>query len=314
MNTEEQKEEGVDLDALQDSIDESQSYGVTDENKGGDLQSAQNEGEKFDIDQALESHDGFEPFSLEGKITAEEAVEKATERGWTAEGKGDKYGHKISAMEFLERTPFYRKMNLMRGDIDDVKNQNKKLVENSKKIALKAVEDNKTLNAELKEARAKLLDTDLMDKDDINKLNDIDQRIAKTETIEQVDDVSQYDEASKRFESENKWYNENRAMRALADQVGVDFAMDYKNKHGILPDPKDTFQHVLAEVEKDFPDMGKPAARSNRVASTTNRTISNKAQAKKTLSDLPDDMQSVAKNVMAAAGLSEEEYMKTYEA
>ena len=70
----------------------------------------------------------FEPISLEGKITEEEAREKAIERGWREDGQ-DKFGHQISAIEFLERAPLFHKMNLMRGDIDEIKQQNKKLIE-----------------------------------------------------------------------------------------------------------------------------------------------------------------------------------------
>jgi len=264
----------------------------------------------FDVDSAL---DGFEPISLEGKISDDEAREKAIERGWREDGV-DKYGHRISAIEFLERAPFFRKFELMRNDIDAVKKQNEKLAEQSKQIAKKAIEDQKKLVEGFKAEKERLLAEDVLDKEDITKLKDLDDKINSTpvEEYEEQDDeiVERYTQAKEEWASDHEWYGKNRAMTVLADKVGVEFAQSYMEKHGVLPEPEVTFKHVMEEVKKDFPD-DKPVS---RVASRQNRTVANRQiQKKKSITELPEDMQPVAKMVMQSTGMSEEEYMNTYE-
>lgn len=297
----ENKEGEIDLNALEDAIgdDKDENHDISQENE-----------DEIDLDAELDS---FEPISLEGRVSEEQAMEKAIERGWREDGK-DKYGHKISAIEFLERTPLFHKMELIRGDLDDVKKQNKLLVQQSKLVAKKAVEDKAKLNDELKQARENLLNNDVLDKDDITELKNIDKQIANSEPTEQSGEQgeAEYNIAKDQFVEDNQWYNNNRAMTLVADKVGVDFVKGYFDDNGVMPEPEVTFKHVLDEVQKDFPDMGKPK-RQTRVSTRNNRTITQNNKSKKTLSDLPDDMQAVARNVMDAAGLSEEEYLKTYE-
>lgn len=266
----------------------------------------------FDVDSVL---DGFEPISLEGKITDDEAREKAIERGWREDGV-DKYGHRISAIEFLERAPFFRKFELMRNDIDEIRKENQKLADNSKKIAEKAIEDQKKMVEEFKAEKERLLAEDVLDKDDITKLKDLDDKINST-VVEEVDEdetdeeiVKRYSEAKDKWASEHDWYGTNRPMTALADKVGVEFAQQHLEKHGVLPEPEDTFKHVMDEIKKDFPDE-KPV---QRVASRQNRAVANRQiTKKKSITELPEDMQPVAKMVMQSTGMSEEEYMNTYE-
>jgi len=302
LKTEENDE--IDIDALEDNIDKSQIEDVVTED---DLV---NEPE-FDLDEALDS---FAPVSLEGKITPEEAEEKAAERGWRKDGK-DKFGHQISAIEFLERTPLFHKMDLMRGDIESQNKQIKKLTEQSKKIAKKSIEDKARLVEEFKAEKEKLLTSELMDSDDISKLKILDKQIEENTVVDTSDDeiISNYESVKDDFIKDNDWYNSNRPMTALADVLGKEFAEDYYKKHNTLPDPVDLFTRVVEEVKKDFPDMGKEK-RQTRVNNSRNRTVANKpVNNKKTISDLPEDQQAVARLVMESADLSEEEYMKSYE-
>ena len=142
------EEQEIDLEALQDNIDET----LIDEPEELDASQETEEQEdapEFDLDASLDS---FEPITLDGKISEEDAKEKASQRGWREDGK-DKYGHQISAIEFLERTPLFHKMELMRGDIDDIKKQNKRLVEQSKLIAKKSVDDKAKMLSEFKAER-----------------------------------------------------------------------------------------------------------------------------------------------------------------
>jgi len=313
--------EEVDIEAIRQSIEESQNEeaadDVADENIDADQEKVITEDDltnepEFDLDEALDS---FAPISLEGKITDEEAVAKASERGWREDGK-DKYGHKISAIEFLERTPLFHKMDLMRGDIEKQDVQIKKLAEQSKKIAKKSIEEKERLVSELKAAKDALLGEEVLDKDDINKLKAIDKQIEDNSTVESSSEdeiVAAYDDAKEQFTKNNEWYENNRAMTTLADSLGKEYAENYYKKHNLLPDPDDLFKYVVKEVEKDFPDMGKQK-RQTRVASNRNRTVANSRIPKKTLADLPEDQQAVARLVMESAELTEEEYLKSYEA
>jgi len=268
--------------------------------------------DEFNLDSAL---DDFSMVSLDGKVSKEEAEEKAAERGWREDGK-DKFGHKISAIEFLERAPLFHKMDLMKGDIDKQNKQIKSLMENSKKIAEKSINDKKKLLEDFQKEKETLLSTELLDSDDIKKLKVIDKKIEDNQIVDDVtsedDKVAAYTGQLDKFKAENEWYGKNRAMAALADAVGRKYAQDYIDENGELPDPAELFKHVMGEVEIDFPDMGKPK-KNNRVASRRDRTVIKNHRSKKSLSDLPDDQQAIAKEVMEAAGLSEEDYLKAYE-
>lgn len=304
----------IDLEALQENIDESQIDEVVNEIKEDDVITEDdlvNEPE-FDIDEALDS---FAPISLEGKISDEEAEAKAGERGWRKEGK-DKFGHQISAIEFLERTPLFHKMDLMRGDIEKQNVEIKKLANQSKKIAQKSIEDRKKLVDDFKAEKEQLLASELLDKDDIDKLKTIDKQIEDNSTVEAADGdqevIDAYDVAKDDFIKGNEWYNSNRSMTALADTLGKEYAENYYRENKTLPNPEELFNYVVDEVKKDFPDMGKQK-KQTRVASNRNRTVATTSKPKKTLSDLPEDQRAIARLVMESAELSEEEYLKSYE-
>ena len=267
----------------------------------------------FNLDEALNSDT---PVALANHLTDDQAKEEASKRGWNEDG-ADRFGHKISAIEFLERTPLFNKINLMRGDIDAQNKRIEKLAEQSKKIAQSKIESDKQHREALKAQKEELMNKEFLDSDDILEVRKLDKQIETAPVVaentqdEQI--VNDYESAKEVFKSENEWYGANRAMTALADKEGVEFAQSYYKEHGELPAPEVTFNYVLDEVKKDFPDMGK-VQRQTRVANTRNRTVTTTHRKTKTLADLPDDMaRSVAKEVMESAGISEEDYLSTYE-
>jgi hypothetical protein len=265
---------------------------------------------EFDLDAAL---NGTEPVDLTGKISEEDAETKASERGWNKEGV-DKYGHRISAVEFLERTPFFKKMDLMRGDIDKAQQQLNKVLEQNQQIAKKAIEDKKTLNEQLKAAKEKLLSQDFLDEEGIKQVKDIDSKIdANVITEPESEDpiVQDYAIAKEEFKNDNDWYGSNRAMTALADKVGTEYAIKYEKDNGHLPDAKEFFKYVIDEVKQDFPD--KPETARQTKVNSGNRVVTNTNKSKKkTLADLPEEAKALAKEVMEATGLTEDDYLKTY--
>ncbi|MBR9702878.1 hypothetical protein GOV10_02495, partial [Candidatus Woesearchaeota archaeon] len=166
-------DEEIDLEALQNSIDESQIDDTPEQEETPGEEADESSDENFDLDSALDS---FEPISLDGKITEDVAIEKATERGWRPDGK-DKYGHQISAIEFLERTPLFHKMGLMREDVEDLKKQNKRIIEQNKKIAQSKINSDKKHVEELKAQKEKLLANDELDSEEIAELKDLDKQL-----------------------------------------------------------------------------------------------------------------------------------------
>ena len=268
---------------------------------------------EFDVDAALE---GTEPVDLENVLTEEQAIEKATKRGWREDGK-DRYGNRISAIEFLEKTPFFNKIEVMHHNIEEQNAKIRQLVENSKLIAQKAVEDKKKLVEELKEAKSKLLDNEILDQDNILELKKIDKQIEDNSDIEteEVDDEAnelarEYEKKVGSFKKENQWYEKDPALRALADKLALDYVTEFNEENGRPPPPDEMFNHVVGEVKKSYPDLGK---KKTRVAATGRRTVVNKPANKKTLNDIPEEMRDVARMVMDSAGLTEDEYLKTYE-
>jgi hypothetical protein len=296
----------IDVEELEKHINES----LEDENLEADVD-VEEEQTDFDIDEALNS---AEPIDLTGKISDEDAEAKATERGWSKDGV-DKYGHRISAIEFLERTPFFKKMDLMRGDIDRVNKQVEKLAKQNQQIAQKSIEDKKKLVEGFKAEKARILSGDYIDESGINDLKAIDEKIDAIDVEEAPNADKQiaedYDIAKKEFKKANEWYETNRAMTIVADKVGTEWAIDYLNKYGEIPPPEETFNYALEEVKKEFPDLGKPK-RPTRVNSPAGRTTTPTSKKKVSLSDIPEDARAIALEVMEATGQSEEDYLSTY--
>lgn len=299
-----------DLDALQAQIDESLLDEAEEEAEVEINAESEEQEEAFDIDAALDSD---EPIDLAGRLSEEDAETKATERGWTKTGV-DKYGHRISALEFLERAPFFKKIDLMKNDYKRINEQLDKVLEQNQKIAKKSIEDKKKMMDDFKAEKEKLLSGEYLDTDDVARVRQIDKELeSASEPAEPDEDpiVESYSREKDTFQQENDWYGKNRAMTALADKVGTEYATSYNKEHGHLPDPKDLFKFVIDEVKKDFPDKPRSVT---KVATTQTRTVTNQNKSKKrSLADLPEDMRAIAKEVLASCPeMTEEEYLKTY--
>ncbi len=304
------EEPTIDLDALQASID------------GDDevVEEAAAEGEEvveevvepeFDINAAINSG---EHVNLSDKVTPEQAEAAAAERGWNEEGK-DKYGHQISAIEFLERSSFFKKNDLMRGDIDKLNTKLDSVLKQNQQIAQKSIDDKKKLTEDFKAEKEKLLSGEFLDEDGLARVRELDSGIESNQVAAvepQVDDiVADYETARDKFKTDNEWYGSNRALTALADKVGTEYAIQYEKENGRLPEPDTLFTYVLDEVKKDMPSQAEPA-RPTRVASA-NRVVTQTRKPKtKTLLDLPEDQRAVAALVIEATGQTEADYLKTY--
>lgn len=310
----------IDLEALEKNIQASlgepddsdieETEEVAEETTEGHGQEEEAE-ETFDLDEALNSD---QPIALANRLTEEQAREEAAKRGWKEDGE-DRFGHKISAIEFLERAPLFKKISLMRNDIEEQNRKIEELAEQSKKIAQKSLEDKKRLNEELKAAKEKLLSAEYLDSDDVAELKKIDNQLEAT-TVEEPDQdneiYQQYEEAKAKFIKENDWYRKDYEMTTRADEIGVTYAQEYAAKWGHVPPPEETFNHVMNAIKQEFPEQPKPI-RQTRVATTQNRTVISKPKKTRTLQDLPEDQRAIAKEVIESIpDMTEEDYLKNY--
>jgi len=310
----------IDLEALEQNIQQSlgepddsnleEAEEVVEETIQGDGQEEEVE-ETFDLDEALNSD---QPIALANKLTEDQAKEEAAKRGWKEDGE-DKFGHKISAIEFLERAPLFKKISLMRGDIDEQNKKIQSLAEQSKQIVQKSLDDKKRLNNELQAAKDKLLNAEYLDSDDVAELKKIDSQIESNVTEEDDQDeqlADDYTEAKADFVKKNTWYRKDYEMTTRADEIGVTYVTEYQARYGHLPPPEETFNHVLNGIKQEFPEQEKPR-RQTRVASTQNRTVVSKQKKSKTLQDLPEDQRAVAREVIESIpDMTEEDYLKAY--
>lgn len=309
----EEQDNVINIEALQTNIDEAINEDleevVEEVIEVKTEQVAEVEPEPFDIDAAINSG---EHVNLSDKVTPEQAEEAAASRGWNPDGK-DKYGHQISAVEFLERSSFFKKNDLLKGDIDEVKEQLKKVLVHNQQIAKKAVEDKNRMLADFKAEKEKLLGEDFLDGDGIARLKEIDNGIEDNQSNDVNDVAHDYRVEKENFAKENDWYGKDRAKTALADQVGTEYATKYQEENGHLPEPKRLFNHVIEEVNKDFPaETEKQEKRVTKVASAQRVVTQTNKPKKKTFADLPEDQRAIAREVIEATGQTEDDYLGTY--
>ena len=267
----------------------------------------------FDLETVLES---MEPIDLTGKITEEQAIEQAKKRGWNESGV-DKFGHRLSAIEFLERTPFFRTIDKMKERQEKLNHDIEELKRQNQQIAAKSVADKQKLMAELKQEREKLLSKDYLDEDDIKQVKKINQQI-ETDTTETVPEKSNeqyqaYIDAAERFKEANKeWYESDYQLTTNFDRIGEQYARDYHRENGILPDPQVLMDYAMAEIKRRFPEKFVKKQTPTRVTTTGTRVVTQQAKQKKTLNDIPEEIRGLAQEVMEATGMSVEQYLKTY--
>jgi len=313
------QEPDFDIEALQANIDntlidEPEEEVVVDEDLVVEPVDKEIIEEPFDIDAAINSG---EHVNLSDKVTQEQAEEAAKGRGWNEEGT-DKYGHKISAIEFLERSSFFRKNDLLKGDIDEVNKKVTKLLEQNQQIAQKSINDKKKMLDDFEAEKTRILSEDFLDSDGINRLKEVDAGIAENTTEsqptannEQI--IEDYETAKVEFVKDNDWYQKDYKMTQLADDVGTKYAKDYYEEHNVLPAPEATFKAALDAVNEKYPAKEKEVVKkATRVASGNRVVTQTNKPKKKTLADLPEDQRALAAEVMEATGQTEADYLSTY--
>lgn len=305
-------EDGIDLDALQQSIE-----------GDDDLEPASKEKEPtendFDLKAALsgEFPPNLSQLIEDGALTEEQIITEAGSRGWTEEGKGDKYGHKISAIEFLERTPQFNTIKGLKDRLDRQEKQITKMADVTRKAAAKSIEKQQKLMTQLEVAKKELLNKEYLDQDDVNKVKTIDNQmdsvredISTAETVTNDEDI--WDEALLDFVADNPWYGGNSGLTEAAQVFAKQYTKNNKDST-----PEDYYSNIKNKMLEKygeqlmFPQEEKTQRRPN-IGSNRNRQPLQPHKKEKSISDLPEDQRAIAREVMEDAGLSEAEYMKTY--
>ena len=280
--------------------------------------------ETFNLDAAInEATDSDQHLDLTDKLTDEQAAEEATKRGWRAEGK-DRFGHKLTAVEFLERSPFVNTINKIRDEVKQTKEQLSKVLKQNEQIAKKSIADKKQMVEDFEKEKQELLNGEYLDEDQIKRVKEIDEGIKKAGSVEtdqqetEGDEslseneqkiVNEYANERESFVKANDWYETDYQMTKKANEIYDNYIYTYSERHGYPPIAADAFNHVENQIKREFPDKPK---RTTRVSNTTRRvTTANKVE-KKALKDYDEDIQNVAKEVMEATGMSETDYLKTY--
>ena len=235
-----------------------------------------------------------------------ETEQKAREMGWSPEGPSDPNKRAISAEEFLDRQKLYDDLKKRGKELRQYKEELEALKESHKKIAKqsydRALQD---LKKEKKEA---------YDEGDTDKIVEVDEKIRQTEqerdreeqTASKQDNSEEMKEAFQNWAKENPWYENDQDLKEVADAIGHKLQAEDPN---IVNDPEEFLSKVTEKVKKASPEKFKGQKRQNPVEGEKN---SGGGKKKYSIKSLDEDTRRVAKRVMEATGMSEEQYMRDY--
>ena len=245
---------------------------------------------------------------------------EAINMGWNPDKENLPEGKTfIEAGEFVRNQTWVNELKRTNTKMDRMAKEHKATIEglktHNKLIQKKAYE--KAL-AELKaEKKAAIKD------DDFERALEIDDKIDETREemdteLEATDNdtsgnaqVELWNDAAARFveDPDNKWYNTNPDMAEYADSVGSQLATQHPN------DPDFVYGEIQKRVKRLFPqEFGNPQRKAPAKVGAADRGTGAAASSKgkHRLSELPQDVQAMAKESMELYGMSEKEYLKDY--
>lgn len=172
--------------------------------------------------------------------------QKAMEMGWVPQDQWD--GEADSwrpAKEFVDRGELFKKIDDQNRTIKELKKTQEALAKHNARIA--EVEYKRALETLKKQKREALADGDA---DAVIEIDDRIDAVKEAQREVQAQPAPQQDVVNPVFaawQEKNSWYNTNRAMRAFANEVGLEAA-----KNGMSP--VEALEHVTKEVKKEFAD------------------------------------------------------------
>lgn len=230
--------------------------------------------------------------------------QKALDQGWKPkeqfEGDPDEF---IDAAEFVRRGELFSKiehqskeLKTMRQALEALKQHHSKVAEFEFNRALK------TLQAQRKEAvRNQDTEKQLELEEQIDEAKENAERIRREANVPAVPEVNPEFVA---WTDKNKWYTTDKAMRAVADQVGLDL-----HRQGLSP--SDVLKRVEQEVREAFPHKFANPKRSQPSPVEGSSRAGNSVVRKSVALD--DDERRVMNKIVRSGVMTEEQYMAEYQ-
>lgn len=260
---------------------------------------------------AEEAVDNLDPGTQEDTITS-----KASEKGWVPkdEWDGDPDDWR-PAKEFLDRGELMdrissqsRQLQQYNSKIDGLEKSLKVLAEHNKKIAEKEYEKAvRDLKAKKAEAIQYGDHETVMNIDD--QIDELKETKAELEVQEQQAPTPQGPPPEvTQWMEENSWYNENIVLQGAADAIAKQYL---SQKPEAANNPEEVLSHVSRQIRTEFPDKfgskRRPSATTDPASSGGSKGTQGKAKHK--LSDLPPELQKVARNFAASGVMTEQDYI-----
>ena len=264
--------------------------------------------DKAELEAALEEAPEVEIEEAEENEYSEIELE-AMEKGWHPEGVEGKPN--LSAEEFIRNESFFKEIHKLKRElkknsevVDALKTHNK---QTAQKAYDKAVRD---LKAEKKLAAKE---------EDLERVIEIDDQLDELQQVKKEADAAEpvvqpglteedFRVAYQEFVTENVWYGRRPEMTADAEAIYDLYSR--KNPNAL---PEDRFEHVKAEMRKQYPDdFGNQNRRKAAAVSTPSKSGTPTKAKKYSLNDVDEADRAIANTLIRSGTMTEEEYLADY--
>lgn len=238
-----------------------------------------------------------------------EIEQQAMERGWSPDFQGDENKRAISAEEFLDRQKLYDDLRKRGRENKELRSELETLKANDKKFAKRIYEQAKKDLQAKKKAAYEEGDTDKVVETD-EELRQLDKEQEEFDKSPQTDNSAQ--EAFSDWVSKNPWYQNDSDLAAYADGAGPRVLQEnphLADNNGNVINHEEFLQKVTEKTKKAFPEKFKGTTRRQAVEGDTGNT-GGSTKKKYSIKSLPEEERDVAKRVIEATGMKEEDYVK----
>jgi hypothetical protein len=241
--------------------------------------------------------------------------------GWKPKDQwdGDPNEHR-SAREFIDRGELLGKIKSANGEMKELKDMVRFLTDSQRKQYEVGYQ---TAIKDLKSAKVEALE-----RGDHEAVVEIDEQIADTkEKMKAVKaqpqsnkpTIPEPSEITKSWLAANKWYNEEAAMRAVANQLAV----DYSRLNGANPDEAELYRYIDTHIRKAYPAQFEKkqqrvapnpdgASRAQAGGAQGKSTDTPKQQFRDLLKTLSKEDARAAENLVERGYVNEEQFLKDF--
>jgi len=226
--------------------------------------------------------------------------QRAMEQGWVPkdEWQGEEDGWR-PAKEFLDRGELFKKIEAQNRTIKDFKRTLDELAKHNKEIS--AVEYKRALETLQNQKKAAISESDgdavVQIEERIDLIKEEQKKLAQ-QPLTQTSEETHPDFVN--WVSQNSWYDNNAPMRAWADALGRELAMQGKN-------PIDVLQEVSKQVKIEFPNKftNPNRQKAGSVEGSSTRSSGNSGDYA-----LTPDQQKAMRDFVRAGIMTEKEYIE----